>query len=245
MKAVILAAGHGTRMKPLTDELPKVMLRLNNKPLIYYQIEWLKRYGINKIAINLHHLPEKIKVYLERNEFGVEIKYSFEDKILGTAGGVKKLKNFLKNGTFLIFYGDNITNLDLNRLTVFHNKTRGIATICLHKPDKKIIRESSVVNLDGKNRILKFIEKPDKMYINYSENIYSNAGIYVMEPEILKFIPDNKFSDFGKDIFPKIISAGKKMFGFPLTDYFWREIGTLEKYENAKKELKDIKKFLF
>jgi len=120
MKAIILAAGHGTRLRPLTDRLPKVMLPLNDKPLIYYQIKWLKNNGIREIAINLHHLPMKIKEYLDKNDFGVKITYSYEKNIMGTAGAVKKLQQFFGNDPFLIFYGDNVTDLNLKKLISFH-----------------------------------------------------------------------------------------------------------------------------
>lgn len=244
MRAVILAAGHGTRLRPLTYKLPKVMLPLNGKPLIFYQIEWLKKYGIRKIAINLHHLPLKVKKYLDANDLGVKMKYSYEKKILGTAGGVKKLENFLKNGTFIVFYGDNITNLNIKDLIKFHRKKKGIATICLHSIDKKSMKEASIVKLAKNNKITHFIEKPDLKSINLfdlSNNLYSNAGIYIMEPEMLNFIHKGNFSDFGKDIFPRLLSAGKTMFGYPLTNCYWREIGTLEKYSSIKNEITKFK----
>ena len=241
MKAVILAAGYGKRLNPLTNRIPKVMLPLNNKPLLYYQINWLKKNGIKEIAINLHHLPSKIKDYLKKNDFGIKIKISYEKKILGTSGGVKKLENFLKDSTFIVFYGDNITNLNINNLLKFHKKKKGIATICLHEIDKKSIKEASVVELDKNSRILNFIEKPDLKEIDFSKKIYSNAGVYIMEPEVLDFIPKGRFSDFGMEILPRLVSAGKAIFGYPLTGCYWREIGNIEKYSRAKKEITKFK----
>ena len=238
MRAVILAAGYGTRLRPLTDTLPKVMLPLNSKPLIFYQIKWLKKYGIKEIAINLHHLPLKIKEYLDKNDFGVKIRYSYEKNILGTAGGVKNLENFLKKGHFMVFYGDNFTNLNIDSLLKFHKKNNGIATICIHTVDKKSVRQASIVRLAKNYKIMNFIEKPnfgDATNIDSLKDVFSNAGIYILKPQILNFIPKNKFYDFGKDVFPKLISYGEAIFGYRLNNCYWREIGTLEKYRELCK----------
>lgn len=238
MKAIILAAGLGTRLIPLTKDVPKPLLPLNGKPLIQHNIEWLRSNGIKEIAINLHHLPEKIKTFLgDGSKFGVRITYSYEKNIMGTAGGVKKLENFAKNSPFMVYYGDNITNLNIKKLVNFHKSKGGMATICLHPIKEKELKDSSIVELGKDNRILSFAEKPNEKTIKKisgKKNNYSNAGIYLLEPEIFDFIEKNKFTDFAKDIFPMLIKKGKMIYGYPL-DCFWAEIGNAEKYKNIKK----------
>lgn len=236
MKAIILAAGLGTRLMPLTKSIPKPLLPLNGKPLIQRNIEWLRSNGIKEIAINLHHLPEKIKTFLgDGSKFGVRITYSYEKNIMGTAGGVKNLENFAKNSAFMVYYGDNITNLNIKKLVSFHKNKGGIATICLHPIKEEELKDSSIVELDNKSKLLGFQEKPGREALGkINGKCYSNAGIYILEPEIFNFIEKNKFADFAKDIFPMLIKKGKKLYGYPL-DCFWAEIGNAEKYKNIKK----------
>ncbi len=243
MRAMILAAGFGERLRPLTLKLPKPLLPVLGKPLIQHNIEWLRKNGINEIALNLHHLPHKITSFLGTgSKFGVKITYSYEKEILGTAGGVKKLEGFF-DGTFLVYYGDNITNLDIGNLLEFHKHKKAVATICLHPIKKKELKEASIIELSKENRILRFIEKPDsstikKLIKKNSKNIfYSNAGIYMLEPSVLKFIEKNKFSDFAKDVFPKLLKSRQKIYGYPLKDCYWHELGTLQKYKNVIKKL--------
>lgn len=238
MKAIILAAGLGTRLKPLTDEIPKVMLPLKNKPLLYYQINWFKKYGITDIAINLHHLPKKIRSYLgDGSKFNVKITYSYEKELLGTAGAIKKLEKFFGNAPFLIFYGDNITNLDLNQFINFHKEKKGIMTICLHKKQERE-KDFGIAVLDKNNQISDFIEKPSNLEISESNLI--NSGIYIAKSEIFNFIPENKFYDFAHDLFPLLLKSNKKLFGY-YANYCWTEIGNLEKYEKVKKGIENSK----
>jgi mannose-1-phosphate guanylyltransferase / phosphomannomutase len=235
MKAIILAAGKGTRLKPLTNNIPKVMLPINGKPLLEYTIKLFKKYGIKEIAINLHHLPEKIKDYFgDGKKFGVKIYYSYEPKLLGTAGAIKKIEDFFDD-TFIVFYGDNFTNLNILDMVNYHESKKGIATICLHKGKSK----SSYIEMDSNNKIVKFVEKP-----KIEKYGWVNSGIYVLEKEVIKFIPKNKFFDFGKDLFPLLLKKNKKIFGYPLKDCFWFEVGTLEKYEKINLLLSKDKELL-
>lgn len=245
MKAIILAAGFGTRLKPLTSHLPKPMLPIAGKPIIQHNIEWLRKNGIKDIAVNLHHLPKKIKEFLgSGSKFNVHITYSYEKDILGTAGGVKNLGHFAKSSAFLVYYGDNITNLNIKKLISFHNKKKGIASICLHTIKEDELKEASIIELEKDSRILRFIEKPDARTIQSLmkkqklKNYFSNAGIYILEPSILKSVPKGKFSDFARDVFPRLIKEGKKIYGYPLKGCFWAELGTLEKYAKVKNEMK-------
>jgi NDP-sugar pyrophosphorylase family protein len=160
LKAMILAAGKGVRLKPLTLESSKVLLPIGSVPLICHTLTWLKRYGISQVAINLHHLSNKIRDFVgDGSKFGVGISYSYERDLLGTAGGVKKMEKFFNN-TFLVVYGDVLTNIDLSNVIGFHYEKRATATLVLSEITNP--REVGIVQLDERNRVIKFIEKPQR-----------------------------------------------------------------------------------
>lgn len=234
MKAIILAAGLGTRLRPLTNKLPKPLLSINGKPLMLYHLELFKKHGIKEIIINLHYLPEKIRGFLGNgSKFEMEISYSLEPKILGTAGAVRKAEAYFENKPFLVFYGDNLTNANLTDLVRYHKKKGGRITVGLYRWDQKEVHLKSIVKLNQDHRILKFIEKPKR------EEIITNiggAGIYILEPEILSFIPPNIFYDFGKDLFPKLLAQDIPIFGYEIKGYFL-DIGTPQAYQKAQKDL--------
>lgn len=230
MKAIILAGGLGTRLRPLTNDLPKLMLPIGSKPILQYGLELLKKHGISEIAINLFHLPEKITEYFgDGRKFGVKITYLNETKLSGTAGAVKKLASFWGK-QFLVFYGDNLTSMNLTKLINYHQKKKGIATVALSPTNQPWMK--GVVELDANKRIIKFIEKPKREEIKSN---LANCGVYVLAKEVLKYIPEGKFSDFGFDIFPKLLVAGKKMYGWKFDGYIL-DIGTLETYAQAQKD---------
>jgi len=234
MKAMILAAGKGTRLKPLTNKIPKPMLPINGKPLILYHIDLFKKHGFKEIIINLHHLPGKIREFLGDGEkFGVKITYSFEPTILGTAGAVKKVEAYFESKPCLIFYGDSLTNVNLTELVKYHQKKDGKITVGLYQWDLKEVHLKSIVVLGENNRILKFIEKPKK------EEAITNvggAGIYVLEPEILSFIPKDTFYDFGKDLFPNLVAQDIPMFGYEIKGCLL-DIGTPQAYQKAQEDV--------
>jgi len=226
---MILAAGKGTRLKSLTREIPKPMLEIGGKPILEHLINLLKKYGVNEIAMNLHHLKDAIKGYFGDGEkFGVRITYSYEEELLGSAGAVKKLEDFF-SGTFFVVYGDLFTNADLKKLLEFHKDKSSQATIALYEVENP--EECGIVGIDAENRIEKFIEKPApcEVFTNLA-----NAGIYVLEPEIIDFIPENKFFDFGRDLFPVLIEKKIPLYGYPVKEYL-ADIGTADKYERAQK----------
>lgn len=234
MKAMILAAGLGTRLRPLTNKVPKLMLPINGKPLILYHIKLFKKHGFKEIIINLHHLSGKIREFLgDGKKFGAEITYSFEPEILGTAGGVKKTEAYFENKPFLIFYGDNLTNANLTELAKYHKKKEGKITVGLYQWEWKEAHLKSIVKLDRNNRILKFIEKPERR--EAITNI-GGAGIYILEPEILSFIPKNTFYDFGKDLFPKLLAQNVPIFGYEIKGHLL-DIGTPQAYQKAQEDV--------
>jgi NDP-sugar pyrophosphorylase family protein len=209
MKAVLLAAGKGERLGEVTQKTPKPMLPVFGKPVIVHNIEMCQRFGIADIYINLHHLPEVITGYLgDGRRFGVSITYSPEEKILGTAGGVKRLADKLSGERFLVIYADNyFNNYDLGTVYDRHCQTGADMSITLFESEN--ISQSGVALMDEGDWVKKFVEKPEEETIG---SHWANAGIYLMEPKLLELIPTG-FSDFGNDIIPQYIAAGYKVLG--------------------------------
>lgn len=231
MKGMILAAGMGTRLRPLTDNLPKIMLPIAGRPLIDYIVRLFREHGIEDIAINLHHKPETVREHLgDGQRFGVHVTYSFEEKLLGTAGALGKLRNFFTE-TFVAINGDMLSSIDISAQVDFHRSRRATATIALFEVADPTTR--GVVELDGDRRIRRFVEKPpaDRVFSNLV-----NAGVYVIEPEVLNYIPDNTLADLGTDTFPLLLQAGKRLFGYPSRDYLL-DIGTLASYKQAEEDV--------
>lgn len=237
-KALILAAGEGTRLRPLTLDRPKPMLPIRGKPLLEITIELLRRHGIRDIAINLHYRPDAITSHLgDGTALGVHITYSRENTILGTAGAARKLDGYLGNGPLVVFYGDVLTNLDVSALLAFHEQAvtrdpRTQATLSLyHVPNPT---EVGLVGLDCNGRITCFVEKPkpDQVFTDLA-----NAGVLVIESAAIGKIPPDTFCDFGLHVFPQLLEAGAPMYGWVIPDgTYLLDIGTPEKYAQAQKE---------
>jgi NDP-sugar pyrophosphorylase family protein len=232
VKAMILAAGLGTRLRPLTDKVPKVMLPIEGKPLLEYHLGLLKKFGINDVAVNLHYLPDAVRNYFgDGSKFGVRVKYSFEPTLLGTAGAVKKLEGFFDE-TFLVIYGDNLIEVDLSRLLKFHDERRCLATIAVyHHPEPWT---QGILKLNDSGRVKSFVEKPEKGSITSD---FANAGIYILEPKILLLIPKDTFFDFGKDVFPLMLKKGLPIYGCEIGGYI-QDIGTPERYARAQEDVR-------
>jgi len=232
--AMVLAAGQGTRLKPLTLKTPKVLLPVGGVPLICHTLAWLKRHGISQVVINLHHLGEQIQAFLgDGSRFGVEIHYSIEESLLGTAGGVKRA-GYLLDGTFAVVYGDILTDFDLSAMLEFHREKEALATVAVSKVAKP--SGVGVVKLKKEGRIVSFVEKPSRGA--RLGNVW-NGGIYILEKQILDSIPGHGSCDFAYDIFPKLIKAGLPLYGYTLTstDYLI-DIGTVDKYLKANQDVK-------
>ncbi|MBW1973559.1 MAG: nucleotidyltransferase family protein, partial [Deltaproteobacteria bacterium] len=198
------------------------------KPILEHNIEWLRDYGIRDVYINLHHLPGAIKNYFkDGKKWDVNIAYSYEQKLLGTAGGVKKIvEDFWIKGKwkekksnsyealydpFLVVYGDNLFEYDLRKIIDFHERKKGVATIALYKKEK--VDQSGIALLDDDDRIIMFIEKPKP---NEPISHFVNTGLYILTPSILDHIPSKKLIDFGKDVFPQMIKKRENIFGIVL-----------------------------
>jgi NDP-sugar pyrophosphorylase family protein len=212
MKAMILAAGQGTRLRPITEHIPKCMVSIGGKPVLEHTIEWLRRYGVTELIINLCHLPEVVMNHFsDGSKWGVKITYSIEEEPLGTAGGVKNVAWFF-DGTFFLWYGDNLSTCNLDRLYQFHRVKGGLATIALHYRDDPA--QSGIVGLDEDDRIVRFQEKPqpDQVFSHWV-----SAGLFVLEPQVLEAIPPEGAPDFGRDIFPALLTAGKPLYGYRMS----------------------------
>ncbi|HDM78190.1 MAG TPA: nucleotidyltransferase family protein [Deltaproteobacteria bacterium] len=228
MKAMILAAGEGTRLRPLTERIPKPMLSVSGLPILEYNIRLLTKHGIRELVINLHHCPDVVSGYFgDGNSWSVSITYSYEPVLLGTAGAVKKVES-LFDSTFLVVYGDNLITCDIGRLCAFHRKKGGIGTLTLFY--RKDPTSSGIVDLDQDDRIIRFLEKPE---LHQVFSHWVNAGILVLEPEVLKYIRSDKPSDFGRDILPALIADGQPLYGYKMSEKLWW-IDTLEDYKRLQ-----------
>lgn len=231
MKAVILAAGLGTRMQKYYPGVPKVMLSVIGKPLIQDQIEHLKKFGVKNFYINLHFLPEKIKKFLSNGKkFGVKITYSFEPKILGTSGALINFKKYL-NETVIVLYGDIFTRVDFNKYYKYHKVKKSLATLLIHETDHP--QDSDLVEIDQNGRIINFHFSPHKNVVTTTN--LSSAAIYILEPGILKYLPTG-FSDFIEDFFPTLLPKNVPMYGY-ICDEYSKDLGTPERYEKVKKDI--------
>lgn len=229
MKGMILAAGEGRRLRPLTNHTPKPMLPIADRPLLEHTLNYLRKNGITELAINLYHLPQVVMDYFgDGSRCGVQLRYSVEEQLLGSAGGVKRLQTFFDD-TFVVFYGDLLTWTDLRPMIDLHRRTGVLATMGLyHVPDPW---NRGIVQLDEAQNIVRFVEKPprDQVFSNLA-----NAGIYILEPEVLDRIPAGMIYDFGHDVFPGLLRDKLQVAGYVIEDLLI-DIGLPEKYEEANR----------
>jgi NDP-sugar pyrophosphorylase family protein len=227
MKAMILAAGVGSRLEPLTCNIPKPMVPVVNRPAMEHIIKLLVKSNISQVAANLWYLPDKIQDYFGNGKrFGVDLHYSVESELMGTAGGVKKLETFLDE-TFVIVSGDALTDINLLSLVEKHKQYGALATIALKEVSDP--RQFGVVITGEDGRIKAFQEKPKP---EEALSRMANTGIYVFEPEIFKLIPANTVYDFGKQLFPELVRRGEAFYGVQTKGY-WCDIGSLNQYRLA------------
>ncbi|MDR1195389.1 MAG: NDP-sugar synthase [Endomicrobium sp.] len=226
MKAFVLAAGAGTRLRPLTYDMPKPMIPIADKPVLHHTLNNLKKYGFDNVCINLFYCPISITSYFNTNYMDININYSLEKKLLGTAGAIKKREKFLDE-TFIVMSGDGLTDIDLEKVLAFHKKKKALATMVLKKIDAKLEYGVTIADKDGK--VKKFVEKPKWSDI-FSDTV--NTGIYIFEPEVFKYIPKNKFFDFSMDLFPLLLKNKKKIYAYAMEEY-WTDIGNIFEYKKG------------
>ncbi len=234
MKACIMCGGAGTRLRPLTFKHPKPSIPILNKPSVLHLIEHLSREGFNEIVMTLGYMGERIEEQLgDGHMFGVHIDYVYEKEKLGTAGGVKNAVQYLKDEPFIVLGGDHVLNLNLREMYRFHETNDALVTIGLISIDDP--REFGIADMDINNRIHRFLEKPK------SGQIFSNlasTGIYVCDPSIFEWIPENKKYDFAKDLFPSLLAADEKINGV-LVRGKWTDVGSSAAYRQAQRWMLD------
>ncbi|MGD1856963.1 MAG: sugar phosphate nucleotidyltransferase [Leptolyngbyaceae cyanobacterium] len=229
MRAVLMAGGSGTRLRPLTCDLPKPMVPVLNRPIAEHIVNLLKRHDIKEVIATLYYLPDVMRDYFQDgHDFGVQMTYAVEeDQPLGTAGCVKNISELLDD-TFLVISGDSITDFDLTKAIQFHKEKGSKATLVLTRVPNPI--EFGVVITDEECRIKRFLEKPSTSEI-FSDTV--NTGTYILEPEVLDYLPPSQEQDFSKDLFPLLLEKGEPMYGY-VADGYWCDVGHLEAYREAQ-----------
>lgn len=235
MKAVIMAGGEGTRLRPLTCNCPKPVVPIINKPVLEHIIRLLREHDFMDIAVTLQYMPELIKEYFnDGTEFGVSINYYVEHTPLGTAGSVKNAEQFLDD-TFVVISGDALTDMDIGEAIDFHKQKKSIATLILKKVD--IPLEYGIVVTDEEGRVTRFLEKPSWGEV-FSDTV--NTGVYILSPEVLGYYKKDEIFDFSRDLFPLLLKEKKPIFGYVTEDY-WCDIGDIKAYIQSHIDILDKK----
>jgi mannose-1-phosphate guanylyltransferase/phosphomannomutase len=235
MKAVIMAGGKGTRLRPLTSRQPKPMVSIVNTPCMEHIVNLLKDHGFEDILATLEFMPEVIQEYFgDGTGWGVRMEYSVEEEPLGTAGSVKFAEAWLTE-RFVVISGDALTDVDLESAVAFHEERGAEATLVLKEVDDP--SEFGIVVVEDDGRVSDFLEKPDE------EEVFShtaNTGMYILEPSVLNDIPEGQEYDFAEELFPKLLEEGRPMYGYVMEGY-WEDIGNIEQYMSAQKDVLDGK----
>jgi mannose-1-phosphate guanylyltransferase len=241
MKAMILAAGKGTRVRPITHTTPKPMIPILQKPVMEFLIELLRQHGFDEIMVNVSHLAEEIENYFRDGQrFGVQIAYSFEGRIedgeligdaIGSAGGLKKIQDFQPffDDTFVVLCGDALIDLDITSAIRRHRELGAMASLITKRVPPEQVSSYGVVVTDDSGRVLSFQEKPA---VGEAASDMINTGIYIFEPEVFDFIPSGQPFDIGSDLFPKLVAAGAPFYALPM-EFEWVDIGKVPDYWQA------------
>ena len=235
MRAMVLAAGQGTRLFPLTGEIPKPMAPVVDTPIIRHIFDLLARHGVSEARVNVHYLADALlKAYGEHSRLnGMSIRLVREEELCGTAGGVKNLAREVApagkfDETFVVISGDALTDVNIKELLAVHKNKGALATIALHRVYDT--SEFGVVEVDEEGNIVGFQEKPAP---EEAISTLANTGVYVLEPGALEYIPENTFFDFAEDVFPRLLEEGERFVGYQ-GNFYWSDIGTLQAYRQAQ-----------
>ena len=235
MQAVIMAGGFGTRLRPITCSIPKPMAPMANKPMLCHIINLLKQYNFHDMTMMLYYQPEIITNYFgDGKKYGVNIKYLRPESDLGTAGSVKFAHNNI-NDTFIVISGDVLTDFDLSKAVEYHKQKKAIATMVLTRVNNPL--QFGVVITDNDGKVERFLEKPSWGEV-FSDTI--NTGIYILEPEVFNYIPDDKSFDFSKDLYPLLLKEKKALYGY-IAEGYWKDIGNHDEYRLAHYDILDGK----
>ncbi|MCK5219131.1 mannose-1-phosphate guanyltransferase [bacterium] len=228
MKAIIMAGGFGTRLRPLTCNIPKPMVPMLNRPMLEHIFNLLKRHGFTEFVVALYFQPEVIQEYFgDGSAWGIKISYLLPDSDLGTAGCVKQAAQLLGRDAFMVISGDVLTNIDLSRALAYHREKKAQATLVLGRVDNPLAYGIVITRDDG--RVSRFMEKPGWGEV-FSDTI--NTGIYILEPEVLDRIPPEEY-DFSKQLFPEMLYAKVPIYGYIAEDGYWKDVGNLTEYRQA------------
>ncbi|MCU0516561.1 MAG: NDP-sugar synthase [Oscillatoria sp. Prado101] len=245
MKAMILAAGKGTRVRPITYTIPKPMIPILQKPVMEFLVELLRSHGFDQIMVNVSHLANEIENYFRDGQrFGVQIAYSFEGQIVegeligeavGSAGGMRRIQDFnpFFDDTFVVMCGDALIDLDLTAAVKWHKEKGSIATVVMKSVPREEVSSYGVVVTDATDKIVAFQEKPSVAEA-LSTNI--NTGIYIFEPEVLDYVPSGQVYDIGSELFPHLVNIGAPFYGIAM-DFQWVDIGKVPDYWRAVREV--------
>jgi mannose-1-phosphate guanylyltransferase len=217
MKAMVLAAGLGKRLRPLTYEIPKPMVPVLDRPVMAHILGLLRRQGFDEVIANLHYFPDVVRGY-----FGDRVEYRYEEELLGTAGGVRNVADFFGDAEIVVVSGDALTDVDLNQLVERHRQTGGIATLTVKEVEDT--REYGVVIHDDDGRILGFQEKPAP---EEALSHLGNCGIYCFSPEIFDYFPAQPFADWAQDVFPRLLENDVPFHIHRIEEY-WNDVGSLD-----------------
>lgn len=241
MKAMILAAGKGTRVRPITYTIPKPMIPILQKPVMEFLVELLRQHGFDQIMVNVSHLAKEIEDYFRDGQrFGVQIAYSFEGRVvdgelvgeaLGSAGGMRRIQDFSPffDDTFVVLCGDALIDLDLTAALEWHRQKGSIATVIMRSVPREEVSSYGVIVTDETGRIQAFQEKPA---VDQALSTNINSGIYIFEPEVLNYIPSGQEFDIGSQLFPLLVEMGAPFFGLVM-DFEWVDIGKVPDYWQA------------
>ncbi|MBV8155974.1 MAG: nucleotidyltransferase family protein [Candidatus Eremiobacteraeota bacterium] len=217
MRALVLAAGSGERLRPLTADRPKPMIEIGGKPILQYNLELLARAGVRETAVNLHYMPDVIRGFFgDGSAFGMALTYSYEPVLLGTAGAARNVAEFLRGDDFLVVYGDNLSTIDLTAAIARHREKFADLTMAVyHREDPAA---SGIAALDGDDRVTDFLEKPAEHEV-FSR--WVNAGYLIARSTILDRIPSDRPSDFARDVIPALLGAGAAVYAYRMTERLW------------------------
>lgn len=231
---MILAAGLGTRLRPLTDNLPKPLLPVGGRPLIEYNLLLFKKYGITEVFINLHHFGEKIVQKLGNgSNIGMKIRYSEEAELLGTGGGIKKMASRFGDETFIVINGDIVIEIELENLISFHREKQGMATLVLRKEED--LDPFGIIEIDRNHRVQNILDKIP--WHGKDKQAFMFTGLHVIEPKVLDYIPTGTFYSI-TDAYIDMLQNGERCYGY-VNDLYWNDLGHLDRYNQVNQAIND------
>ena len=237
MKAMLFAAGLGTRLRPLTDHLPKCLVPVNDRPMIDYPLMLLRHYGVREIVVNVHHHADQVEAYLgDGTRFGVDIAYSRESVLLDTGGGLLGAKSFLDRGAFLIVNSDVLIDLRLDEVLRFHRRHQAAVTLVLRKDPRAAAYGAICTDVEGRIRKLLHHDTPGASAVSLKQ--YMFTGVHVVEPLIFKYMEGPEPFSITRTTYPRMLAGAERLCGFPF-DGDWQDLGTPERLATTEIKLRD------